>query len=82
MIDIHIRGVPLVISKEKANTLLEWEPISDRVNKARFNSKHCKVTIILCYTPTNESDKEDKFLVPSTSTGCLEERMDGGMYSY
>ena len=58
--DTHIRGVALVISKQKANTLLEWEPISDRIMKARFNSKHCKLTIILCYAPTNESDKEDK----------------------
>ena len=58
--DTHIRGVALVISKQKANTLLEWEPISDRIMKARFNSKNCKLTIILCYAPTNESDKEDK----------------------
>ena len=58
--DTHIRGVALVISKQKANTLLEWEPISDRIMKARFNSKHCKLTIILCYAPTNESDTEDK----------------------
>ena len=58
--DTHIRGVALVISKQKANTLLEWEPISDRIMKARFNSKHCKLTIILFYAPTNESDKEDK----------------------
>ena len=58
--DTHIRGVVLVISKQKANTLLEWEPISDRIMKARFNSKHCKLTIILCYAPTNESDIEDK----------------------
>ena len=58
--DTHIRGVALVISKQKANTLLEWEPISNRIMKARFNSKHCKLTIILCYAPTNESDKEDK----------------------
>ena len=58
--DTHIRGVALVISKQKANTLLEWEPISDRIMKERFNSKHCKLTIILCYAPTNESDKEDK----------------------
>ena len=57
---IHIRGVALVISKHKANTLLEWEPFSDRIMKARFNTKHCKLTIILCYAPTNESDKEDK----------------------
>jgi len=40
--------------------LLEWEPISDRIMKAPFNSKHCKLTIILCYAPTNESDKDDK----------------------
>ena len=58
--DTHIRGVALVISKQKANTLLEWEPISDRIMKAHFNSKHCKFTIILCYAPTNESDTEDK----------------------
>ena len=28
--------------------------------KACFNSKHCKLTIILYYAPTNDSDKEDK----------------------
>jgi len=59
--DTHIRGVALVISKQKGNnTLLEWEPISDRIMKAHFNSKHCKLINILCYAPTNESDKEDK----------------------
>ena len=58
--DTHIRGVALAIAKKKANTLLEWEPISDRMIKACFNSKHCKLTIILGYAPTNESDKEDK----------------------
>ena len=40
--DKHFRGVALVISREKANTLLEREPISDWMIKARFNSKHCK----------------------------------------
>ena len=56
----HIRCVALVISKQKANTLLEWEPIIVRIMIARVNFKHCKLTIILCYAPTNESDKEDK----------------------
>ena len=40
-------------------TLLEWEPTSDRMIKTRFNSKRCKLTIILCYAPTSEFDKED-----------------------
>ena len=35
--DTHIRGVAIVISKQKANTLLEWEPISDRIMKAHFD---------------------------------------------
>ena len=56
----HIHGVALIISKEKVNSLLEKEPLRDRVIRARFNSKHCKFTIIQCYALTNEADQEDK----------------------
>ena len=56
----HILGVALVISTEKANTLLEWEHINDRMIKGRFNSKHSKLTTILCYASNNDSDKGDK----------------------
>ena len=56
----HIRGVALVVAKWKTNTLREWEPISDRISKAHFNAKHSKLTIILCYAPSNEFVKEDK----------------------
>ena len=37
---------------------MEWEPINERLIKARFNSKYCKLTIIQCYAPTNDSKDE------------------------
>lgn len=58
--DKHIHGVALIVSKEKAKTLVEWEPVSDRMIRARFMSKYCKLTIIQCYAPTNEAEIEDK----------------------
>ncbi|XP_068738570.1 craniofacial development protein 2-like [Montipora capricornis] len=54
--DTHTNGVALIIAKKSVNTLLEWEPINDRILRARFDSKHCKLTIIQCYAPTNEAD--------------------------
>ena len=56
----HIHGTALIVSKEKVNTLLEWETINDKMIKARFNSKHCKPTIIQCYAPTNEAEGKEK----------------------
>ncbi|XP_032239018.2 craniofacial development protein 2-like [Nematostella vectensis] len=56
----HTNGVALIVAKKYVNTLLEWEPISDRLLRARFDSKHCKLTIIQCYAPKNEADDEAK----------------------
>ena len=39
---------------------MEWEPINERLIKARFNSKYCKLTIIQCYAPTNDSEDDMK----------------------
>ena len=43
-----------------SRTLGAIPAVSDRIMKARFNSKNCKLTIIMCYVRTNELDKEGK----------------------
>ncbi|EDO41949.1 predicted protein [Nematostella vectensis] len=53
----HEREVAIIVSKAKLKTLLEWEPISDRLIRARFNSKHSKLTILQCYA--EEEDKDE-----------------------
>ena len=42
-------------SKKASKSLIEWEPISDRIIKARLESRHQKTTIIQCYSPTNDA---------------------------
>ena len=56
----HTHGVAILISKEKAKTLLEWEPVSERLIRVRLNSRFCKLTILQCYAPTNEAEEEVK----------------------
>lgn len=56
----HTSGVALIIAKKKVNTSLEWEAISGRIIRARFNSQHCKLMIIQCYAPTNEAEDDVK----------------------
>lgn len=58
--NIHAHGVAILISKDKAKTLLEWEPVSERLIRVRLNSKFCKLTILQCYAPTNEVEEEVK----------------------
>ena len=52
----HHRGVALIMNRESANTLMEWEPINERLIKARINSKYYNRTIIQYYAPTNDSE--------------------------
>jgi len=60
--DPHEAGVALMLSKEASRSLMEWEPVSDRIIKARFESKFQKVSLIMCYAPTNNAEEEDKEL--------------------
>ena len=56
----HERGVALIMSKKAKASLISWAPVSDRIIKARFYSRHAKLTIIQVYAPTNEADEEQK----------------------
>ena len=58
--DTHHRGVALIMNRESVNSLMEWKPINERLIEARFNSKYCKLTIIQCYAPTNDSEDDMK----------------------
>ena len=56
----HVNGVAIIISKEVEKTLLQWQPVNDRLITARFDSKFCKLTLMQCYAPTNDADEELK----------------------
>ena len=56
----HEAGVEILLSKKAANNLLEWNPVSDRIITARFESRFKRVSIIMCYASTNTSEEEDK----------------------
>lgn len=56
----HTEGVAIMMSPVAARALMEWQPVSSRVMTARFNSKGRKVSIIQCYSPTNDATEETK----------------------
>ena len=56
----HEKGVGFILSKEAAQCLLECQPVSERIVRARFNSRWKQVTILQCYAPTNEVTEEVK----------------------
>ena len=58
--DAHTLVVGLLLSKDAAKSLIEWEPVSERIITARFTSKGRNITIIHCYAPTNSAEFEEK----------------------
>ena len=56
----HRVGVAILISPTASKALMEWEPVDERLVRARFNSRYCKLTVIVCYAPTNDDSEETK----------------------
>ncbi|XP_035663420.1 uncharacterized protein LOC118407108 [Branchiostoma floridae] len=50
------------MSKESSRSLMEWEPVSERIITARFTSRCQDTTIIQAYAPTNDASEVDKEL--------------------
>ena len=50
----------MIMSREKERTLIEWKPSGPRLLKTRFNSKNTKLTVIVCYAPTEDAEEADK----------------------
>lgn len=65
-------GVGLLISKRAKQCLLEWNPVSDRIITARFQSKVRKITVIQCYAPTERAEMENKTLFYNTLSGVTD----------
>lgn len=59
----HHEGVGLLLSSKAKGSLISWEPISERILKARFKGRARNITIIQVYAPTEESElaKKDNF---------------------
>ena len=51
----------LILSNEAGKSLKEWEPISERIIFARFESKCQNATIIQVYAPTNDGVSRQAF---------------------
>ena len=39
---------------------MEWKPISSRLMKVRLKGKQANLSIIQCYSPTNDAEEEEK----------------------
>ncbi|GFR97317.1 craniofacial development protein 2-like [Elysia marginata] len=58
--DNHQEGVALILSKKHANSIIQWEPINERLLYFRLNSKFAKTSIVVGYVPTDMAENEDK----------------------
>ena len=60
---IKREGVSLLLSKNAAKALTEWNPINSRILLVRLKSQQCNLSIVVCYAPHSGTpeDLKDSF---------------------
>ncbi|XP_065565936.1 craniofacial development protein 2-like [Artemia franciscana] len=48
------------MTRETSRSLLKWTPISPRILVARFTGRQAKLSVVVCYAPTNVAEVETK----------------------
>ena len=56
----HYQGVALFCSPFAAKCLISYEPINERLLVARFKSRSAKLSIVMCYAPTEVAEARVK----------------------
>ncbi|KAK2708324.1 hypothetical protein QYM36_014061 [Artemia franciscana] len=53
-------GVGMALSSRAKKCLVDWEPINERILRARFATSQAKLTVIVVYAPTNDTVDQTK----------------------
>ncbi|KAK2702492.1 hypothetical protein QYM36_018899 [Artemia franciscana] len=53
-------GVGMALSSRAKKYLVDWEPINERILRARFATSQAKLTVIVVYAPTNDTVDQTK----------------------
>lgn len=67
----HESGVGILINKGFKSSLLQCQPISDRIITAKFHTRIRTFNLIQCYVPTEKASQEDKDMFYDTLSATI-----------